>query len=111
MDGKDDAGAVLDALAHDPQVFLEVQLEDPQGLLHVGHGGGDGHQGQDHVALLDVIFDPLLVDGDVAFQEMEAGVVQDFVQLVGVEVHAVDFPVPVVQDAPGQGIADEAVDA
>ena len=109
--GKDDAGAVLDALADDAQVFLEVQFEDPQGLLDVGHGGGDGHQGQDQVALPDVVFDPLLVDGDVAFQEMEPGMVQGLLQLVGVEVHAIDLPVPGGEDAPGQGVADEAVDA
>ena len=109
--GKDDAGAVLDALADDAQVFLEIQLEHPQGLLDVGHGGGDGHQGQDQVALPDVVFDPLLVDGDVAFQEMEPGMVQGLLQLVGVEVHAKDLPVPGGEDAPGEGVADEAVDA
>ncbi len=109
--GENDAGAVFDALADDAQVFLEVQFEDRERLFDVGHGSGDGHQGKNHVALFDVVLDPFLVDGDVPFQVVEAGVSQDFGDLVGVEVHAENFPVPGAQDALHQSIADEAIDA
>ena len=58
-----------------------------------------------------MIFDPLLVDADVAFQEVKPRKVEDLIQLVGIKVHAEDLPVPGGEDAPGQGVADEAVDA
>ena len=45
------------------------------GSLHVGGGRGDRDQRQDHVALLDVVLDPLLVDRDVAFEEVQARIV------------------------------------
>jgi len=98
-------------LPHDPQIFFKVQFEDLQGFFHIRHGSGDGHQGQGYVALLDVVFDPLLVDGDVPFQVVEARMAQDLSNFVGVEIHAEDLPVPGSQDTPDQGIADEAVDA
>ena len=74
--GEQDALLVLDALAHDRQVGLEVELEHPQRFLHVGGGRGDRHQRQDHVAFRDVVLDPFLVDGDVAFEEVEAWILE-----------------------------------
>ena len=62
---------VLDAVADDREVRLEVELEHPQGLAHIGRGRGDGHERQNHVALAHVVLDPLLVDGDVALHEVE----------------------------------------
>jgi hypothetical protein len=64
--------AVLGGRAHDRQVGLEVQFEHAQRLLDVGRRRGDGDQRQDHVALLDVVLDPFLVDRDVAFEEVHA---------------------------------------
>ena len=74
--GEDEPLAVLDAVAHDVEVGLEIQLEDPQRMGDVLRGIGDRHQRHDHVALLDVILHPLLVDGDVALDEVEAVVLR-----------------------------------
>ena len=63
---------VLDRGADDRQVGLEVELEHAQRLAHVGRGRGDRDQRQDHVALADVVFDPFLVDRDVALEEVHA---------------------------------------
>jgi hypothetical protein len=105
-----EAAAILDAVADDPQVLLEVELEDPQRLFDVGGRCRDGDEREDHVALLDVVLDPLLVDGDVPLEEMELGVAEGVVELGRGEVHPVDVPVGRGDDAMGQGIADEAVD-
>lgn len=40
---------------------------------------------------------------------MESGVVKGMLQLIIIEVHAVDLPVPGVKDAADQGIADKTV--
>ncbi len=97
--------------AHDRQVGLEVELEDPQRLLHVGRGRGDRDQRQHRVALADVVLDPLLVDGDVALEEVEAPLAEQVLDAVGLHVHAVDLPVGAGEHALGEVVADEAVDA
>ena len=68
--------AVAHSSANDRQIRFEVQLEHPQRLFDIGCGCSNRHQGQDHVALFDVIFDPLFVDGDVAFKKVKAWVGQ-----------------------------------
>ena len=108
---EDQALAVLHAAAHDRQVGLEVELEHAQRVLDVGGRRGDRHQRQHRVALADVVFDPLLVDGDVAFEEVEALVAEQLLDAVGLHVHAVDLPVGRGEDALRQVVADEAVDA
>ncbi len=109
--GEDDALAMVHAVPHDRQVRLEVELEHPQRLAHVRRGRGDGDERQDRVALLDVVLDPLPVDRDVAFEEMEAAIGDQVLDAVGLHVHAVDRPVGLGEDALGQMVADEAVDA
>ncbi|OMP12490.1 hypothetical protein COLO4_03126 [Corchorus olitorius] len=108
---EDEVLAVLGSRANDRQVGFKVQLEHAQRVFDVGRRRGDGHQRQDHVALLHVILDPLLVDGDVTLEEMHAGVIDQVAQTLGLHVHAVDLPVGGLQDALGQVVADEAVDA
>jgi hypothetical protein len=102
---------VADASAHDRQIGLEIELEHAQRIPDVGGRGGDRHQRQHRVALADVVFDPLLVDGDVAFEEAEALLAEQVLDAVGLHVHAVDLPVGVGKDALGQMVPDEAVDA
>jgi hypothetical protein len=109
--GEDDARFVLDRGADDGQVGFEVELEHPQRLLDVGRRRGDRHQRQHRVALAHVVFDPFLVDGDVALEEMEALFVHEVRDALGLHVHAVDLPVGLGDDAPRQVVADEAVDA
>jgi hypothetical protein len=63
------------------------------------------------IAFLDVIGDPFLVDGDVAFEEMKTLVVRQVFDAIGKHVHAVHVPIRGFQDARGEMVADEAVDA
>ena len=74
--GEENAFFIFHATAHNGQIGFKIQFKHAQGLLHVGSGGGDGHQRQHHIAFLNVVFNPLFVDGDVAFKEMKARVVQ-----------------------------------
>ncbi len=97
--------------AHDGQIGLEVELENPQRRLHISRRRGDGHQGQDHVAFAHVVLNPLLVDGDVAFEKFETLVGGEVFHAVGVHVHAVHLPVGGGEDAHGEMMTDEAVDA
>ena len=108
--GKHHALLVFDAVADDGQVRLEIQLEHAQRLAHVGRGRGDRHERQNHVALSHVIFDPFLVDGDVALDEVEAFVTEERPDPLGLQIHAVDRPVRIFQDVLAQMVADEAVD-
>ena len=80
-------------------------------LLDVGGRRGDRHQRQHRVAFADVVLDPLLVDRDVAFEEMKARMAQQVRNAVGLHVHAVDLPISGLDDATGQVMADKAVDA
>ena len=109
--GEDDALVVLHAIADDLEVLLEVELEHAQRVAGVLDGGGDGHQRQDHVALLDVILDPLGVDADVPFHEVEVGVTDETVHRAGADVEAIDLVAAILEQALGQVVADEAVDA
>src|SRR4030095_14087573 len=74
-------------------------------------GERDRDERQHGVALLDVIFDPFLVDRDVAFEKMEALVRQPIRDAVGLHIHPVDIPIRRVEDPPRQMVADEACDA
>jgi len=74
-------------------------------------GSGDGDQRQRHVAFLHVVFDPFPIDGDVAFEKVKARMADQVADAVVLHVHAVNFPVGVREDALGQVVADEAVDA
>lgn len=100
---------VLHGRAHDRQVRLEVEFEHAQRLLDVGGGRRDRDERQDHVALLHVILDPLLVDRDVAFEEMHPLVVDEIAKPIGLHVHAEHFPIGGFKNALRQVMADEAV--
>src|SRR5208283_4071514 len=102
---------VLDAVADDGQVRLEVQFEHPQRLAHIGGRGRNGDQRQDDIALAHMVFDPLLVDGDVALEEVEARIVKLRADALRLQVHPVDVPVGGPEDVLAQVMADEAVDA
>ncbi len=65
--------AVLHALAHHLEVGLEVQLEHAQRMRYVLRRICDGDQRENGVAFLDVVLHPLLVDRDVALEEVEPG--------------------------------------
>ena len=82
------------AAAHDLEVGFEVELEHAQRIEPVLGRVGDRDQREDDVALLDVVLDPLVVDRDVAFDEVHARVIDEVAQLVGRHVHAVEIPVP-----------------
>src|SRR5512133_2311760 len=109
--GKDDPFFILVAQADDFEVLFEVQFKNPQRVLDIGYRCSDGHQRQNNVALLDIVLDPFLVDGNVTFQKMEAGVAQGTVQLVTRHIEAKHLPVGGGKDAVSKSIADKAVDA
>src|SRR6185312_11993193 len=54
--------------------------------------------------------DPLAVDGDVAFEEVEARVLHEVGHAVRAHVHAIDLPAGVGEDALRKVVADESVD-
>ena len=58
-----------------------------------------------------MVLDPFLVDGDVAFEEVEAWILEPFTDAVGAHVHAIDLPIGCLDNPFGQVMADEAVDA
>ncbi len=100
--GEDQPLVVLHAVADDVDVGLEVELEHPQRVRHVLRRIGDGHQRHHHVALLDVVLDPLLVDRDVTLDEVEALVLGQVAELVVGEIDPVDLPVALAQDRLGE---------
>ena len=108
---ENDALFVLHARAHEGQVGFEVEFEHAQRVFHVCRWRGDRHQRQHHIAFLDVILDPLLVDGDIAFKEMKTLITHERLDAVGTHVHAVDMPIGGCEDAFGKVMADKAVDA
>src|SRR6185437_12898013 len=108
---EDQALAVLDAVTHDVNVGFEVEFEHAQRMRDVLRRIGDRHQWHNHVAFLDVVLHPLLVDGDVALDEVETLVLRQLAQLVVGKVDAVHLPVAVTQDRAGEPAADEAVRA
>ena len=67
---------LLDTVTHDVDVGFEVELKHSQRMRHVLRRIGDRHEWHDYVALLDVVLDPLLIDRDVAFHEVEAVVLR-----------------------------------
>jgi hypothetical protein len=58
-----------------------------------------------------VIFDPLAVDGNIAFDEMKALMSEASIELVVIHVHAIDLPVLLLKDGLGEAITYESVDA
>ncbi len=108
--GKHHALLVLHAVADDGQIRLEIQFEHPQRLAHVGRGGGNGHQGQDHIALAHVVLDPLEIDGDIAFHEVETGIAKHRADPLGLQIHAVDMPIGVRKNVLAQVMTDESID-
>src|SRR5665811_1035356 len=103
--------AVLHRRANDGQIGLEVQLEHAQRLLHIRGGRGDRDQRQDHIALLDVVLDPLPVDRDVALEEMETRLADQVADAVCAHVHGVHLPIGRGQNAVGKMVTDKAVHA
>ncbi len=95
--------------SHDGQVGLEIQFEHAQRLLDISGRRGNRHQRQNHVAFADVVFHPFLVDGDIAFEEMKARLVEQVGDALGIHVHAIHFPIGGGEDAVGQMVADETV--
>jgi hypothetical protein len=102
---------VLHARTHKREIRLEIQLEHLEGLFDVGCRGGDCHQRQHRVALADMVFDPLAIDGDVALEKVETAFRQQVGDAISLHIHAVDFPVGAGDDALGQVMPDESIDA
>ncbi|OMP10892.1 hypothetical protein COLO4_04188, partial [Corchorus olitorius] len=96
---EDDALIVFHAIADDLQVLFEIQLEHAQRVAGVLNRCGNRHQRQHHVAFLDVVFDPLRVDADVPFNEVEARITEETADRVGSNVQTVDLVVVVFQQA------------
>ena len=107
--GKNEAFFVFHALAHDVEIGFEIEFEDIERTFDVLGGIGDGDQWDNDVALLDVVFDPLAVDGDVALDESEAIMGEEFGELVVADVHAKDLPVFLFKNGGDKAAADEAV--
>ena len=109
--GEDHPLLVFDRLTDDGQIGFEVELENPQWFLYVGGRSRNCNQRQDHVAFTYVVFDPLLVDGDISLKEVEARVVEKVCDTLRIHVHAIHLPVRGGHDAVGQVMADKAIDA
>jgi hypothetical protein len=62
---------VFDTQFDDAEVLLEIEFEYTQWILNIGLRSSDGHERKYHIALLDVVFDPFPVDGNVSFNIME----------------------------------------
>src|SRR5712691_10566494 len=107
---EDDPLPVAAGQANDAQVLLEVQLENGERSLDVRARRGDGDEGKDDVALLDVVLDPLLVDRDVPLDELETRMADRLPEPFGREIHAEDLPVRLGEDPLRQVVSDEAVD-
>ncbi len=88
---------VLDAVANDLQVFLEIQLEYPQWIARVFNRRSDCHQWQYNVAFLDVVLDPLGMDADITFDEVKVRFGTQALDSVATDVHAVDFVAIILQ--------------
>ena len=73
---KQDSLPVFDAVAHDLQIRLEIQLKHGQRILDIRCRGGNGHQRQNDITFLYMIFNPFSVDGDVALDIVEARINQ-----------------------------------
>ena len=58
-----------------------------------------------------MVLDPLLVDGDITFEKIKARVADVIGDAVALHVHAIHFPIGGGEDAVGEVVADEAVDA
>ena len=97
--GEDHAFAVFHALTHDRQVGLEIEFKHAQRFFDIGRRRGDRHQRQHRVAFAHVIFDPFLVDRDVAFKKMKARMVEQIRDALGLHVHAIDLPIGGLDDA------------
>src|SRR5690606_15900117 len=107
--GEDNALLVAHAMAHDGEVRLEIKLENAQRIGNIDRGRCNGDERQNHVAFAHVILDPLLVDGDVALDEVETRMADATFQLVLLEVHAIGLPVSRAQNGLAEMAADEAV--
>ena len=101
---------ILHALADERQVGLEIEFKHPQRIADVSRRRGDRDERQQHVALADVIFDPLAIDRDVALEEVKARMGEELRDPVALQIHAIDVPVGRAQDRFAQMMADEAVD-
>ena len=108
---EDQALAVLHAVADHAQVLFKVQLKDAQWIADVFDRGSDSYQRQHHIALANVEFHPFAIDGDVAFNKVEARMLGERSKVLLVEVHAVDLKAVVLQETLGKMAADETVDA
>ena len=109
--GEDDALVVFDAVADDAQVLFKVEFKDFERIAGVLNRGRDGDERENDVAFFDVVFDPFAVNGDIAFGEVEVGVGEQFLNVVGTQVHAVDFIFAACKQTLADGAADESVDA
>ena len=108
---EDQALAVLHAVADHAQVLFKVQFKDAQWVADVFDRCSDGYQRQHHIALANVEFNPFAVDGNIAFNKVEAWMLSERSQVLLVEIHTVDLKAVVLQETLGQMAADETVDA
>ena len=96
--------------AHDGEIGFKVEFKNAQGLLHIGSGSSNCNQGQNDIALTNMELNPFAIDGNVAFNKVEAWMLGERSQVLLVEVHAVDLKAVVLQETLGKVTADEAVD-
>ena len=108
---EDNALIIFHAVTDDLQVLFEIQFEHAQRVTGVFDRRRDRDQRQYHVAFLNMVFDPLGVNADIAFNEVETRAVEETADGVGADIQAVNLIVVVLQQALGQVVTDKAVNA
>ena len=78
--------------AHDGEIGFKVEFKNAQGLLHIGSGSSNCNQGQNDIALTNMVFNPLAIDGDIAFKKMHSWIAEQITDSVILHIHAVDLP-------------------
>ena len=80
-----------------------------RGISRIFDGRGNGHQRNHDIAFSDVVFDPLAVNGNIAFGKMKSRPVQETLNIIRSQVHPVHFIFSAVKESFTQSISDKAV--
>ncbi len=97
------------ALTDNTQIFFKVEFEHSHRVFNIKRRCRNRDQRQTNVGAFDSVFNPFLVNRDVALVELKARIGFEFFNTVGVDVHAEYFPVGFFEYAGNQVRADKAV--